>query len=108
MAIAPRTPNMFVLFTLLYAAVLGGAYSAFSAVTLEAIGRGAAATKYNLLASLANVPIAWMTVVDGWAQTRWGSSAMLLAEAATGGLAVGVFVVVAAATGIRPSGHARA
>jgi MFS family permease len=101
MALAPRTQSMFVLYTLLYAAVLGGAYSAFSAVTLEAIGRGAAATKYNLLASLSNVPIAWMTLVDGWAQTRWGSGAMLLTEAGIGVLAVAFFGAVAALTGSR-------
>jgi MFS family permease len=98
MALAPRTPTMFVFFTLLYAALLGGAYSAFSAVTLEAIGRGAAATKYNLLASLSNIPIAWMTLVDGWAQSRWGSGGMLLAEAVIGVVAIGFFGVVAALT----------
>ena len=91
MALAPRTENMFVAFTLLYAALLGGAYSAFSAVTLEAIGRGAAATKYNLLASLANVPIAWMTLVDGWAHGKWGANGMLYVEAAIGVLAIGFF-----------------
>jgi PAT family beta-lactamase induction signal transducer AmpG len=106
MALAPRTPAMFVLFTLLYAALLGGAYSAFSAVTLEAIGRGAAATKYNLLASLSNVPIAWMTIVDGWAQRRWGSGGMLLTEAVIGIVAIGFFALVAALTHGRP-GSAR-
>jgi hypothetical protein len=86
---------MFVVFTLVYAFVLGICYSAFSAVTLEAIGRGAAATKYNLLASLSNTPILYMTVVDGWAQARYGSSGMLYAEAAIGIAAVAFFGVVA-------------
>src|SRR5690242_16219977 len=98
MAVAPRTQNMFVVFTLLYAALLGGAYAAFSAVTLEAIGRGAAATKYNLLASLSNVPIAYMTVIDGWAQTHYGSGGMLVAEAVIGVAAIAFFAVVAQAT----------
>jgi MFS family permease len=94
MGLAPRTPSMFVIFTLLYAFVLGICYSAFSAVTLEAIGRGAAATKYNLLASLSNFPIQYMTVVDGWAQTKYGSGGMLYVEAAIGIAAVGFFGVV--------------
>jgi hypothetical protein len=98
MALAPRTEIMFIVFTLAYATVLGGCYSAFSAVTLEAIGRGAAATKYNLLASLSNVPIAWMTVVDGWAQTRYGSGGMLVVEAAIGVAAILFFALVAEVT----------
>ena len=91
MALAPRTPATFVLFTLLYAFILGICYAAFSAVTLEAIGRGAAATKYNLMASLSNFPIQYMTVVDGWAQTKYGSGGMLYAEAAIGIVAVVLF-----------------
>jgi len=98
MAVAPRTENMFVLFVLLYAAVLGGAFAAFSAVTLDAIGRGAAATKYNLMASISNVPIAYMTIVDGWAQTKWGSGGMLLVEAAIGVLAVAGFALFVVGT----------
>jgi MFS family permease len=95
MALAPRTQAMFIVFTLAYGFLVGVSYAAFSAVTLEAIGHGAAATKYNLLASLSNVPIAYMTVVDGWAQTHYGSAGMLYAEAAIGIGAVALFGVVA-------------
>src|SRR4029079_2489942 len=49
MALAPRTAAMFVVFTGLYAFVLGFCYAGFGAVTFEAIGGGAAATKYNLI-----------------------------------------------------------
>jgi MFS family permease len=95
MALAPRTQAMFIIFTLAYGFLVGVSYAAFSAVTLEAIGRGAAATKYNLLASLSNIPIAYMTVVDGWAQTHYGSGGMLYAEAVIGIAAVAFFGVVA-------------
>src|SRR4029453_9858086 len=82
MALAARTETMYVVFTTLYAFISGLTYAAFSAVVLEAIGLGAAATKYNLFASLSNMPIAYMTLVAGWAHTRWGSSGMLDTEAA--------------------------
>jgi MFS family permease len=95
MGLAPRTQPMFIVFTLAYGFLVGVSYAAFSAVTLEAIGRGAAATKYNLLASLSNIPIAYMTVIDGWAQTHYGSGGMLYAEAAIGITAVALFGVVA-------------
>jgi hypothetical protein len=34
-------------------------------VIVDAIGLGAAATKYNVFASLSNMPIAYMTLVAG-------------------------------------------
>jgi PAT family beta-lactamase induction signal transducer AmpG len=96
MAIAPRTESMFVMFTLAYNLINGLAYAGFTAVTLEAIGLGAAATKYTVFASLSNVPIGYMTFVEGWAQTHWGSSAMLCAEAAICLTSLLAFVLVAA------------
>ncbi len=96
MAIAPRTEAMFVLFTLAYALITGLTYAAFSAVVLESIGLGAAATKYNVFASLSNMPIAYMTVVEGWAQTRWNVGSMLFAEAALAGVGLLVFATVSA------------
>lgn len=95
MALAPRTELVFIVATSTYAFVTGLTYAGFSGVVLEAIGRGAAATKYSLLASLANMPIAFMTFVNGWTHERWGSSAMLYGEAAAGVAAVMLFMVVA-------------
>src|SRR5690349_7130954 len=98
MAVAARTEAMFIVFTLLYAFVQGLNYASFSAVVLEAIGRGAAATKYNIYASLSNMPIAYMTIVDGKAYDRWHANGLLAADALTGLVAVGFFAVVAVAT----------
>jgi len=96
MALAPHTEIMYVVWTLAYAVVSGFCYTAFSAVTLEAIGQGAAATKYSLFSSLSNMPIGYMTAVDGWAAARWGPDGMLHAEALIGVLAVVFFAGVAA------------
>ena len=63
---------MYIVFTLVYAFIQGLTYAGFTAVVLEAIGLGAAATKYNVFASLSNMPIAYMTVIDGWAHERVG------------------------------------
>jgi PAT family beta-lactamase induction signal transducer AmpG len=98
MAAAARSPAMFVTFTLLYALVQGLNYASFSAVVLEAIGGGAAATKYNLYASLANMPIAYLTIVDGWAYGRWHANGLLAADALAGILGVAFFAVVVVAT----------
>ena len=96
MAWAPRSEAMYVVFVIAYWFISGLTYSAFSAVVLEAIGMGAAATKYNVFASLSNTPIAYMTLVDGWAHTAWGAGAMLHAEALVGIAAMALFVAVAA------------
>ncbi|MEO8305563.1 MAG: MFS transporter [Betaproteobacteria bacterium] len=96
MALAPRTEIMFIVFTTVYAFIQGLTYAGFSAVTLEAIGLGAAATKYTVFAALSNVPIMYMTLVDGAAQTRWGSGGMLYVEALFGIAGLLLFAVVAA------------
>jgi len=98
MALAPRTELMFVTFTCIYAFVLGFCYAAFGAVVLEAIGGGAAATKYNLLAGISNAPIIYQTMIDGWGHDRWGASGLLYLEALCGVAAVAVYAVVAFAT----------
>ena len=95
MALAPRTEFTFIVATSVYAFVVGLTYAGFSSLVLEAIGRGAAATKYSLLASLANMPIALMTFVNSWSHERWGSAVMLYGEAAAGVAAVLLFLAVA-------------
>jgi MFS transporter, PAT family, beta-lactamase induction signal transducer AmpG len=101
MALSPRTEAMYILFTMVYALITGLTYAGFSAVVLEAIGLGAAATKYNVYASLSNMPIAYMTVVEGWAHTRSGAGAMLYSEAACATAGLLVFIAVASLTARR-------
>jgi MFS transporter, PAT family, beta-lactamase induction signal transducer AmpG len=91
MALSPRTQAAYIEFTLAYAFVNGLCYAGFSAVALEAIGLGAAATKYNLFASLSNMPIAYMTALEGWAHTQWGANGFLYIEAALGVASLLVF-----------------
>jgi MFS transporter, PAT family, beta-lactamase induction signal transducer AmpG len=65
-------------------------YAGFSAVVFEAIAGGAAATKYNLLASLSNMPTAYLTAIEGWARTHHGVNAFLYVD--LGGAIVGVLI----------------
>lgn len=84
MAIAARTSVAFSTGVLFYAFVGGVAYAAFSALVLCAIGRGAASTKYALLSSFGNLPVIYVTALDGWAHDRFGSAGMLFFEALAG------------------------
>jgi PAT family beta-lactamase induction signal transducer AmpG len=96
MALAPRNELNFIVFTILYAFITGLTYAGFTAFVLEAMGLGAAATKYNLFASLSNIPIAYMTTIDGKAHDRWGSAGLLYAECVFCALGLLVFAIVLA------------
>lgn len=90
MAYSPRTEIMFILWTSFYAITMGLSYAGFTAFTLEVIGKGAAASKYNIFAALSNAPIYFMTYIVGVAYLRGGATFMLNTEAT---FAVGAIVV---------------
>ena len=101
MAFLPRTPTTFVVLTSLYALITGLTYAGFTAFVLEAIGKGAAATKYSVYASLSNMPIYYMTTIEGIAHDRWGSSGMLLTEAVLCAAGAVLFTLVMAGFGAK-------
>lgn len=94
MAFSPRTQLMFITWTSLYAVSTGLTYAGFSAFTLEAIGKGAAATKYNVFASLSNAPIYYMIYIDEWAHGKWSAFGMLNIEAIIGLIGMMLFLTV--------------
>ena len=99
MAVTPSTPTQYIVWNLVYGWVVGLAYAAFTAVVLDAMGKGSAATKYNLFATLSNFPIWWVGLLLGYVADVHGAPVMLYAEAGLG--VVGVLVFFAAAAGLR-------
>ncbi len=94
MGFLPHTESMYVVMTSIYAVITGFTFAGFTAFVLEAMGAGAAATKYNVFASLSNTPIAYMTSVDGWAHGRFGPAGMLYTEAVFGVAGLTLFLIV--------------
>ena len=94
MALFPRTASDYVIFTLLYAFMSGVCFAGFSAVTLETIGHGAAATKYNVFAGLSNIGIGYLTGTEGLAYSRWGSHGLLYADGAAAVVSAVAFTAV--------------
>ncbi len=94
MAYTPRTELMFIIWTSLYAIALGLSFAGFTAFTLEAIGKGAAASKYNIFAALSNAPIYLMTYIVGSAYASSGATTMLNTEALFGVGAIGLFLLM--------------
>ncbi len=95
LAALPRTPAVFTVCILAFSFAGGLSWAGYSAFVLEAIGKGAASTKYSAFASLANAPIAYMALFNGAMQKRWGTGGMLYIEAAVGVIAALVFILAA-------------
>jgi PAT family beta-lactamase induction signal transducer AmpG len=94
MALATHSQANYVLFILLYSFISGLCYAGFSAVTLEAIGGGAAATKYNVFACLSNIPSAYLAAIEGWARTHHGVNAFLYVDFAAPIVGAVIFGIV--------------
>jgi predicted MFS family arabinose efflux permease len=102
MALLPRSPAVFTVFVLLYSATVGMGYTGYAAIVLEAIGKKSAATNWNLMAALSNVPIAVMSTFDGWVHDKYGTNAMLLGELVLPVIAILGFGLLVLATRPRP------
>ncbi len=102
MAFAPATRATFIVGLLIYQFGTGLAYASWTSFILEAIGKGAAATKYNIFASLSNSPITYMGVFLGYAVVPYGPDGMLIVEAAAG-LFGTIAMLAAAQLLLRPS-----
>ncbi|MBA3464903.1 MAG: MFS transporter [Deltaproteobacteria bacterium] len=98
MAAGPRTPELYVAGVIAYYFGLGMCYATFTAFVLDIIGHSGGATKYNLFASLANMPIYTMALVDGWVATEHGRTTMLWVDGLSGivgaGLLMGIVVIL--------------
>jgi hypothetical protein len=91
MAITPATVAMYVTWNLIYAFGVGLGYASFTAVVLDAMSPGSAATKYTVLVSLSNFPLWWLGLVLARVADQHGIQAMLYTEAALGFAGVAVF-----------------
>jgi hypothetical protein len=96
MAIAPATVAMYVVWNLAYAFGLGVGYAAFTALVLDAMSPGSAATKYTLLVSLSYFPTWWLGLVLARVADTHGARAMLAVEAAFGFAGVAAFMAAMA------------
>jgi predicted MFS family arabinose efflux permease len=95
MAWAPHTPDAFTAFVLANKMLLGLSWGAVPAVILETLSARATATVAACMSSLTNLPVVLVTIVVGGVQTRGGTDAMLLAEAALGGAGVAAYALLA-------------
>jgi MFS family permease len=93
MAFCPHVLLMFVIWTLAYAFINGLLNGAYAAFCLEASGKGAAASKFEIYSSAAYLPLYLMIWVSGLAYSKWHAVGMLSTEAVIGVFAAGLFIV---------------
>jgi PAT family beta-lactamase induction signal transducer AmpG len=91
MAFGPHRPVDYIGWNLVYSFGVGLTYSSFTAVVLDSMGSGSGATKYNILASLANFPTWWLGLLLARVADKRSAPIMLLTEAALGVIAVLLF-----------------
>lgn len=94
MGILPFVPAMYIAGVLTYSFTTGIVYAAFTYVLLYAVGKRHVATKFSLLASMGNVPVVYMTAINGWAHDAYSTQFMLISEAGIAILCVLVFAVI--------------
>jgi len=92
MALSPHVPVMYIVWTLTYALINGLVNGAYAAFCLEASGRGAAASKFEIYASASYLPLYFMFWISGLSYTKWGAPGMLNSEAVFALLAAFTFV----------------
>lgn len=83
MALAPMTPAVYAVGTLVYLLIAGLAYTAFSTVVYEIVGDAGptAATLYSVFPAAGNQAIAYVMVLDGLASKHWGVRGLLWTDA---------------------------
>jgi PAT family beta-lactamase induction signal transducer AmpG len=94
LGLGPLRPSTYYVGVTLYLFTVGAAYAMFTAVVLEFLGRSgkSGSGRYSIINSLGNVPVAYMTFMDGWGDKTWGARGLSGTEGVMG--AVGAVVLL--------------
>jgi PAT family beta-lactamase induction signal transducer AmpG len=87
--LGPLRPSTYYVGVTLYLFTIGAAYAMFTAVVLEFLGQSgkSGSGRYSIINSLGNVPVAYMTAMDGWGDKSWGARGLAGTEAVMGAVA---------------------
>ncbi len=78
LALGPMRPAIYFTGTVLYLLTVGACYALFTAVILELLGTSgkSGSGRYSIINSLGNVPVVYMTWLDGRGYAHWGPRGM--------------------------------
>lgn len=82
-AIGPLRPAVYFTGTVLFLFTIGAGYALFTGVSLEFLGGSgkSGSSRYAIINSIGNVPVAYMTYLDGRGYAHWGPRAMPAVDA---------------------------
>ena len=83
LALGPQRPAVYFAGTVLFLFTIGAGYALFTGVVLEFLGGSgkSGSSRYAIINSLGNLPVAYMAFLDGRAYAHWGPRAMPAADA---------------------------
>lgn len=83
LALGPIRPAVYLAGTVLYLFTIGACYAAFTGVSLEFLGGSgkSGSARYAIINSLGNVPVVYMTWLDGRGYALWGPRGMPATDA---------------------------
>jgi PAT family beta-lactamase induction signal transducer AmpG len=86
--LGPLTPATYFVGATLYLFTIGACYALFTAVVLEFLGASgkSGSGRYSIINSLGNVPVLYMTALDGWGASRGGPRWLAGTETVVGGI----------------------
>jgi MFS family permease len=82
-ALGPLRPAVYFTGTVLFLFTIGAGYALFTGVALEFLGGSgkSGSSRYAIINSIGNLPVAYMTYLDGRGYALWGPRAMPAADA---------------------------
>ncbi len=92
--LGPLRPSTYFIGATLYLFSIGACYALFTAVVLEFLGVSGktGSGRYSIINSLGNVPVAYMTYLDGQGAGRFGPRGLPATEAVLGALAATILL----------------
>ncbi len=83
LTLAPLRPATYIVASVLYLFSIGASYALFTAVVLEFLGGSgkSGSSRYSIINSLGNLPVVYMTWLDGRGYAHWGPRGMPAVDA---------------------------
>ena len=93
--LGPLRPSTYFIGATLYLFTIGACYALFTAVVLEFLGQSgkSGCGRYSIINSLGNVPVVYMTALDGRGGKIWGARGLAATDAVVG--AIGPAILLA-------------
>jgi PAT family beta-lactamase induction signal transducer AmpG len=92
--LGPLSPSTYFIGATLYLFTIGACYALFTAVVLEFLGQSgrSGCGRYSIINSLGNVPVVYMTALDGGGGKLWGARGLAATDAVIGAIGAAILL----------------